>query len=175
MPISGRRGWWSTIEVPQGNKASETGSKHHPQARARWHSWHQSNICKYPPSPPFLSYKDSNKVEFLSSQIGLFAIPLQCKLHCKDNSNGVLAFWIAIVLASQRFKWCFGAFRYDGICFANCFTSLSMQRSVDALLSHGVKPTWGFHKVKLRKSDLAARSRLPTLERGRGSSWEPRD
>jgi hypothetical protein len=45
----------------------------------------------------------------------------------------------------------------------------------DALLSHGVKPTGGFHKVKLRKSDLATRSRLPTLERGRGSSWEPRD
>jgi hypothetical protein len=45
----------------------------------------------------------------------------------------------------------------------------------DTLLSHGVKPTWGFHKVKLRKSDLATRSWLPTLERGRGSSWEPRD
>jgi hypothetical protein len=44
-----------------------------------------------------------------------------------------------------------------------------------ALLSHGVKPTWGFHKVKSQKNDLAARSRLPTLERGRGSSWEPRD
>ncbi len=45
----------------------------------------------------------------------------------------------------------------------------------DALLSHRVKPAWGFHKVKLWKSDLTARSRLPTLERGRWSSWEPRD
>jgi hypothetical protein len=43
----------------------------------------------------------------------------------------------------------------------------------DALLSHGVKPTWGFHKVKLQKSDLAARSRLPILERGKGSIRSP--
>ncbi len=54
-------------------------SKHHPQARARWHSRPQSSICKYPkPSPPFLSCKDSHACEFLSSQTGLFAIPLQC-------------------------------------------------------------------------------------------------
>jgi hypothetical protein len=69
MPISGGRGWWSTIEVPQGNRASETGSTHHPQARARWHSRPQSSICKYPPSPPFFSCKDSNKVEVPLSQI----------------------------------------------------------------------------------------------------------
>jgi hypothetical protein len=31
-------------------------------------------------------------VEFLSNQIRLFLIPLQCILHCKDRSNGVLAF-----------------------------------------------------------------------------------
>ncbi len=42
---------------------------YHPHARARWHSRPQSSICKYPPSPPFLSCKDSNKVEFLLSQI----------------------------------------------------------------------------------------------------------
>jgi hypothetical protein len=45
----------------------------------------------------------------------------------------------------------------------------------DALPSHGVRPSWRSHKVKLRNQDLVARSRLPTLERGRGSSWEPRD
>jgi len=39
----------------------------------------------------------------------------------------------------------------------------------------GVKPKRGSHKVKLRNWDLVARSRLPTLERGRGSGWEPRD
>jgi hypothetical protein len=69
MLISGGRHWWSTIEVLQGSTTSETSSTHHPQARAGWHSQPQSNICKYPPSPPFLSCKDSNKVEFLSSQI----------------------------------------------------------------------------------------------------------
>jgi hypothetical protein len=69
MSINGGWGWWSTIEVPQGSRVNETGSTHHPQARARWHSRPQSSICKYPPSPPFLSCKDSNKVEFLSSQI----------------------------------------------------------------------------------------------------------
>jgi hypothetical protein len=45
----------------------------------------------------------------------------------------------------------------------------------DALPSHGVRPSWRSHKVKLRNQDLVARSQLPTLERGRGSSWEPRD
>jgi hypothetical protein len=65
----------------------------------------------------------------LSSQIRLFTIPLRCVLHHKDRSNGVLAFWVAIVSASQRFKWRFGAFRYNGICFANCFASFSMRRS----------------------------------------------
>ncbi len=111
---------------------SETGSKHHPQARPRWHSRPQSSICKYPPSPPFLSCKDSNKVtvEFLLSQIGQFAIPLRCVLHCKDRSNGVLAFGVVIVSTLQRFKWRFGAFRYDGICFANCFASFNMRRSM---------------------------------------------
>jgi hypothetical protein len=70
---------------------SENGSKHHPQARARWHSRPQSNICKYPkPSPPFLSYKDSHACEFLSSQTGFFAIPLRCELHRKDM---YMEFW----------------------------------------------------------------------------------
>jgi hypothetical protein len=41
--------------------------------------------------------------------------------------------------------------------------------------SQGWNPKWGSHKVKLRNWNLVARSRLPTLERGRGSSWEPRD
>jgi hypothetical protein len=48
-------------------------------------------------------------------------------------------------------------------------------RTTNALPSHGVRPSWRSHKVKLRNQDLVARSRLPTLERGRGSSWEPRD
>jgi hypothetical protein len=33
----------------------------------------------------------------------------------------------------------------------------------------------GFTKSSCGSWDLVARSRLPTLERGRGSSWEPRD
>jgi len=33
----------------------------------------------------------------------------------------------------------------------------------------------GFTKSSCGKLNLVARSRLPTLERGRGSSWEPRD
>ncbi len=114
MSINGGRGWWSTIEVPQGSRASETCSKHHPHARPSWHSWPQSSICKYPPFPPFLSCKDLNKVtvEFLSRQIWQFVIPLRCILHRKDLSNGVLAFWVAIVSTLQRFKWRFGTFRY---------------------------------------------------------------
>jgi hypothetical protein len=39
----------------------------------------------------------------------------------------------------------------------------------------GWNPLEGFTKSSCGKWDLEARSRLPTLERGRGSSWEPRD
>ncbi len=86
MPICGGRGRWSTIEVPQGSRASETGSTQHPQARARWHSRPQSSICKYPPSPPFIFFcKDS----FLSSHIGYcLGYLLRCGLHRKNVSNG---------------------------------------------------------------------------------------
>jgi hypothetical protein len=86
---------------------SETGSKHHPQARARWHSRPQSSICKYRPSPPFLSCKDSHACEFsvksnrtvydtfamipLRYLCDTFAmIPLRCELHRKDR---YMAFW----------------------------------------------------------------------------------
>ncbi len=36
-------------------------------------------------------------------------------------------------------------------------------------------PLEGFTKSSCGKLNLVARSRLPTLERGRGSSWEPQD
>jgi hypothetical protein len=39
----------------------------------------------------------------------------------------------------------------------------------------GWNPLEGFTKSSCGKLNLVARSRLPTLERGRGSSWEPRD
>ncbi len=45
----------------------------------------------------------------------------------------------------------------------------------DALPSPGVNPLEGSPKYSCGKLGLRRRSRLPTLERGRGSSWEPRD
>jgi hypothetical protein len=39
----------------------------------------------------------------------------------------------------------------------------------------GWNPLEGFTKSNCGNCDLAARSRLPTLKRGRGSSWEPKD
>jgi len=42
----------------------------------------------------------------------------------------------------------------------------NMQAAVDALPSHGVKPTWGFHKVKLRKVELG--SMLPASNSRKG-------
>jgi hypothetical protein len=50
-----------------------------------------------------------------------------------------------------------------------------MQKDVDALPSPGVNPLEGSPKCSCGKLGLGRRSRLPTLERGRGSSWEPRD
>jgi hypothetical protein len=44
----------------------------------------------------------------------------------------------------------------------------------DALPSPGVNPLEGSPKCSCGKLGLGRRSRLPTLERGRGSSWEPR-
>jgi hypothetical protein len=45
----------------------------------------------------------------------------------------------------------------------------------DVLLSPGVNPLEGFTLSSCGKLGLRARSRLPTLERGKGSCWEPRD
>jgi len=46
---------------------------------------------------------------------------------------------------------------------------------IDALPSPGVNPLEGSAKCSCGKLGLGRRSQLPTLERGRGSSWEPRD
>jgi hypothetical protein len=45
----------------------------------------------------------------------------------------------------------------------------------DALPSLWVNPLEGSPKCSCGKLGLGRRSRLPTLERGKGSSWEPRD
>jgi hypothetical protein len=45
----------------------------------------------------------------------------------------------------------------------------------DALPSPGVNPLEGSPKCSCGKLGLGRRSRLPTLERSRGSSWEPMD
>ncbi len=47
--------------------------------------------------------------------------------------------------------------------------------STDTLPNPGVNPLEGSPKCSCGKRDSEGRSRLPTLERGRGSSWEPRD
>jgi hypothetical protein len=48
-----------------------------------------------------------------------------------------------------------------------------------SFMTHSQVTGWntleGFTKSSCGKWNLVARSRLPTLERGRGSSWEPRD
>ncbi len=46
---------------------------------------------------------------------------------------------------------------------------------VDALPSPGVNPLEGSPKCSCGKRDSEGRSQLPTLEMGRGSSWEPKD
>jgi len=50
---------------------------------------------------------------------------------------------------------------------------------VGGLVTRSQVPGWntleGFTKSSCGKLNLVARSRLPTLEGGRGSSWEPRD
>ncbi len=45
----------------------------------------------------------------------------------------------------------------------------------DTFPNPGVNPLEGSPKCSCGKRDLEGRSRLPTLERGRGSSWEPKD
>jgi hypothetical protein len=46
------------------------------------------------------------------------------------------------------------------------FKTKKIQNSIDALPSHRVKPTWGFHKVKLRKVELS--STLPASNSRKG-------
>ncbi len=50
-----------------------------------------------------------------------------------------------------------------------------MHQPNDALPSPGVNPLEGSPKCSCGKLGLGRRSRLPTLKKGRGSSWEPRD
>jgi hypothetical protein len=47
--------------------------------------------------------------------------------------------------------------------------------TIDALSSPGVNPLEGSPKCSCGKLGVGRRSWLPTLERSRGSSWEPRD
>jgi hypothetical protein len=54
-------------------------------------------------------------------------------------------------------------------------TSFIIFAVVDALPSLGVNPLEGSPKCSCEKLGLERRSWLLTLERGRGSSWEPRD
>ncbi len=58
----------------------------------------------------------------------------------------------------------------------NLGNSLTQCRRIcDALLGPRVNPL-EVHQCEVAESwDRKARSRLPTLKRGRGSSWEPRD
>ncbi len=56
-----------------------------------------------------------------------------------------------------------------------CHASFCKIAECDTLPSPGVNPLEGSPKCSCRKLGLGRRSRLPTLERGRGSSWEPRD
>jgi hypothetical protein len=46
------------------------------------------------------------------------------------------------------------------------FINSATLRLIDTLPSHGVKPTWGFHKVKLRKVELG--STLPASNSRKG-------
>jgi len=49
-------------------------------------------------------------------------------------------------------------------------------KSSDALLSHGGETHLRVSQNQVVENcDLTACSQLPTLKRGRGSSWEPRD
>ncbi len=52
---------------------------------------------------------------------------------------------------------------------------ISHMSFIDALPSPRVNPLEGSPKCSCGKLGLGRRSRLPTLERGRGSSWAPRE
>jgi hypothetical protein len=58
---------------------------------------------------------------------------------------------------------------------SNRMLMLAYDVQLDALPSPGVNPLEGSPKCSCGKLGLGRRSRLPTLERGRGSSWEPMD
>jgi hypothetical protein len=79
------------------------------------------------------------------------------KVYYKGENGGFPQVWAMVSLVSLSLPMV-------------SFVSLS-----DALPSPGVNPLEGSPKCSCGKLGLGRRSRLPTLERGRGSSWEPRD
>jgi hypothetical protein len=72
---------------------------------------------------------------------------------------------------------------YQGVHFINDFIKHLIDHVllkyvssiIDALPSPGENPLEGSTKCSCGKLGLGRCSRLPTLERSRGSSWEPRD
>jgi hypothetical protein len=100
-------------KVCHGSRASKTHSKHHPQARQRWHFEPHNNICEYSMSFPCLLGKDSQNAHYfmhLTTQV------LHLRLLCKATRiASILAFLVAMVFAELHSKqWRFGAFRCDG-------------------------------------------------------------
>jgi hypothetical protein len=84
--------------------------------------------------------------------------------------------WITKSSSSPKHTTCWGKqIQETQFCQAHKNRSANLLASWRAPWSRG-EPTWGFTKVKLRKVGTeGARSWLPTLERGRGWSWKPRD
>jgi len=61
------------------------------------------------------------------------------------------------IYVSRPFQW--HQERLNARCFRPCCRALNIresQRAPDTLPSHGVKPTWRFHKVKLQKVELGS-------------------
>jgi hypothetical protein len=128
--------------------------------------WLGSNYSCIDLSLSITTLMPSQNICLLSTDIhGWLPMPRMYHLFCRSSSMQ----WTSSIGASINMK---GRITVNRRWTANI---LAPWRAADALPSLEVNPLEGSPKCSCGKRDSERRSRLPTLKRGRGSSWEPRD
>jgi len=105
-------------------------------------------ISRLPPGSP-------GTICHLDVGLGQYAIWKRHKVYYKGEGGGFPQVRVVVSLVNLSCPW--------------------LVLTPDALPSPGVNPLEGSPKCSCEKLGLGRCSRLPTLKRGRGSSWEPRD
>jgi hypothetical protein len=122
---------------------------------------------------------DGIKAEFLLDVGDMLHVPLQIVFNKLLQQGYSVGLSIRVIHALHKGGDALQFENYKGITVGLVGLSTgvihALHKGSDALPSPGVNPLEGSPKYDCGKLGLGRRSRLLTLERGRGSSWELRD